>query len=165
MHKNSDGKVESLIEKIVPSSIEDTSYFDQDIPYHLQPPSFSRSDLPTDYCYKPDQIQHRANYPPTIADTLESNLIGRNRARRPHNAYIVAYDKASIPMEAQASAVAVLGRYKNMEGKLQELKKVTNITKYMLVKINVDTAFLIGMALDCLLTISNSPKVKQSMCL
>ncbi len=117
--------MESLIEKIIPSDIADnTKYFEQTMPYHLQPPSFSRTDISTDYNYKPDQIQHRPSYPPVVADTLESNLIGRNRARRPHNAYIVNYDKSNIPNEPLPNALKVADRYKNMDDKLAELKKV-----------------------------------------
>ena len=124
---NSTGQMESLIEKVIPSELDEDKYFAQDMPYHLQPPSYSRTDIPTDYYYKPDQIQHRPNYPP-LADPLESNLIGRNRARRPNNTYIVPYEKDAVPTEPHPNALQVKERYRNIEQKLADLQAVRNIT-------------------------------------
>ncbi|KAM4634242.1 general transcription factor 3C polypeptide 5 isoform 2-T2 [Polymixia lowei] len=92
-----DGKHTSLYDKIVLRKSENQQFFEQPMPFFLPPPIFSRLDSPVDYFYRPDT--HHNQVP-----TTRENLIGLNRARRPHNAIFVSFTDPTVPSECLEAA-------------------------------------------------------------
>ncbi|XP_036974237.1 general transcription factor 3C polypeptide 5 [Acanthopagrus latus] len=95
------GKETSLYDKIILRKVEKQEFFEQPMPYFLPPAIFSRLDTPVDYYYRPDIHQKALARPLPIN---KKNLIGLNRARRPHNAIFVSYSDASVPDECREAA-------------------------------------------------------------
>lgn len=95
------GKQTSLYNTIILRQSENQEYFEQDLPYFLPPAIFSRLDNPVDYCYRPDSYNRYGFSQPGFS---RENLIGLNRARRPHNAIFITFDEAQVPCEPLEAA-------------------------------------------------------------
>ncbi|XP_034048551.1 general transcription factor 3C polypeptide 5 [Thalassophryne amazonica] len=94
-----DGKSTSLYDRIILRKSENQDFFHQSMPYFLPPAIFSRLDSPVDYFYRPDTSHGQASI-------LKKNVIGLNRARRPHNAIFVSFTDATVPSECLGAARA-----------------------------------------------------------
>uniref|UniRef100_A0A4W4E5G2 Transcription factor IIIC subunit 5 HTH domain-containing protein n=1 Tax=Electrophorus electricus TaxID=8005 RepID=A0A4W4E5G2_ELEEL len=101
MHNEPDGSKVSLYDKVILRKPEKKEFFDLSVPLFLPPPLFSRLDGPVDYFYRPDSMHREGNMQSLL---LNENLIGPNRARRPHNAIFVNFDEKSIPTEPLEAA-------------------------------------------------------------
>uniref|UniRef100_A0A3Q3WKG6 Uncharacterized protein n=1 Tax=Mola mola TaxID=94237 RepID=A0A3Q3WKG6_MOLML len=84
------GKYVSLYDKIILRKVENQEFFEQPMPYFLPPAIFSRLDSPVDYFYRPDIHQN-------CQPINNKNVIGLNRARRPHNAIFVSFIDPGVP--------------------------------------------------------------------
>lgn len=100
-HNEPGGTQVSLYDKVVLRKPEKKEFFDQPVPLFLPPPIFSRLDNPVDYFYRPDVIHREGNITSLLS---KENLIGPNRARRPHNAIFVGFDDKSVPSEPLEAA-------------------------------------------------------------
>ncbi|MEQ2197417.1 hypothetical protein XENOCAPTIV_029122, partial [Xenoophorus captivus] len=102
-----DGTNVSLYDKIILRKAENQAFFERDVPYFLPPAIFSRLDSPVDYFYRPDSI-HRLTA--SLHSPFNKNLIGLNRARRPHNAIFVTFTDPTVPDECLEAARLNWGR-------------------------------------------------------
>ncbi|XP_062334835.1 general transcription factor 3C polypeptide 5 isoform X1 [Osmerus eperlanus] len=98
------GKQTSLYNTILLRKPENQEYFEQDVPHFLPPAIFSRVDNPVDYCYRPDTHHNRLGFSQPVFS--RENLIGLNRARRPHNAIFISFDDGEVPLEPVEAARA-----------------------------------------------------------
>ncbi|XP_071947358.1 general transcription factor 3C polypeptide 5-like [Antedon mediterranea] len=132
MTKSSSNTCESILDKIVPSKLEDSSYFKRDVPLFLLPEVFSRTDVSCDYNYKQEKQVQR------IKSKIlhEAHLVGTDRDRRNNNAIFLKFEDKGIPIEPMPAAVEVLKRYKlnddvNMVKKLFEERPIWSRTSLM----------------------------------
>ncbi|KAK5607720.1 hypothetical protein CRENBAI_013342, partial [Crenichthys baileyi] len=116
-----DGKNVSLYDKIIMRKAENQAFFERDVPYFLPPAIFSRLDSPVDYFYRADSI-HRLTA--SLHSPFNKNLIGLNRARRPHNAIFVTFTDPTVPDECLEAAQVNWGRQCLKEQDLQAEEKV-----------------------------------------
>ncbi|KAG8010853.1 General transcription factor 3C polypeptide 5 [Nibea albiflora] len=93
------GKDTSLYDKIILQKSENQEFFEQPMPYFLPPAIFSRLDSPVDYFYRADTYQKSLQLP-----SNKKNVIGLNRARRPHNAIFVSFSDPTVPTECLEAA-------------------------------------------------------------
>ncbi|XP_036443957.1 general transcription factor 3C polypeptide 5 [Colossoma macropomum] len=100
-HNEAGASQVSLYDKIILRKPEKKEFFDHPVPLFLPPPIFSRLDSTVDYFYRPD-VAHREGTLPSLLSN--ENLIGPNRARRPHNAIFVNFDDKSVPSEPLEAA-------------------------------------------------------------
>ncbi|XP_068191280.1 general transcription factor 3C polypeptide 5 [Antennarius striatus] len=96
-----DGNDMSLYDKIILRKVENQEYFEQPLPYFLPPAIFSRLDNPVDYFYRPDSHQNTVSGRQPVN---KKNIIGLNRARRPHNAIFVSFADPTVPAHCLEAA-------------------------------------------------------------
>ncbi|KAM7369279.1 hypothetical protein PAMP_013560 [Pampus punctatissimus] len=133
------GKDTSLYDKIILRKSESQEFFEQPMPYFLPPAIFSRLDTPVDYFYRPDIHQKSASQV-----TLNKNIIGLNRARRPHNAIFVSFIEPTVPTECLEAAkvnwtrVCMKERDKQAEEQLKRMFESRPIWSRNAVKANIN---------------------------
>lgn len=115
MVPNADGSFKPVLNDLVPTSVEDSSFLKKEAPLFIMPGNFSRMDTPSGYLYQkqkcgPDPL-------------LEENLIGKRRRRRPGSAYLVPFDVEVVPTEPQEEARQSVYRMK-LKDELELLTKV-----------------------------------------
>ncbi|XP_074546569.1 general transcription factor 3C polypeptide 5 [Halichoeres trimaculatus] len=131
------GKNTSLYDKIILRKSENQEFFEKPMPYFLPPAIFSRLDSPIDYYYRPDIFQN-------TMPIKESNFIGLNRSRRPHNAIFVSYVDPTVPTECLEAArlnwarVCVKDSDKQAEEELKKLFESRPIWSKNAVKANMN---------------------------
>ncbi|XP_059214426.1 general transcription factor 3C polypeptide 5 [Centropristis striata] len=134
------GKETSLYNKIILRKLENQEFFEQPVPLFLPPASFSRLDSPVDYYYRPDIYQKSLTGP----FKNNSNFIGLNRARRPHNAIFVSFADATVPTECLEAAKANWQRIcvkdgdKQAEERLKQMFESRPIWSRNAVKANIN---------------------------
>ncbi|PIK42469.1 hypothetical protein BSL78_20675 [Apostichopus japonicus] len=115
METRPDGSHKPILDELVPSSVEDTSFLKKDANLFIMPGNFSRMDTPSGYLY---QKQKSGQDP-----LLEENLIGKRRKRRPGLAYLVPFDVENVPTDPQPEAAQSVYRMK-LKDELEFLTKV-----------------------------------------
>lgn len=115
MVPNADGSFKPVLNDLVPTSVEDSSFLKKEAPLFIMPGNFSRMDTPSGYLYQkqkcgPDPL-------------LEENLIGKRRRRRPGSAYLVPFDVEVVPTEPQEEARQSVYRMK-LKDELELLTKL-----------------------------------------
>lgn len=135
------GKVTSLYDKIILRKAESQDFFEQPMPYFLPPAIFSRLDNPVDYYYRPDV---KPKSIPGQQPISSKNLIGLNRARRPHNAIFITFVDPVVPMECLEAATTNWRRVcqkendKRVEEQLRKMFESRPIWSRNAVKANIN---------------------------
>ncbi|XP_027134438.1 general transcription factor 3C polypeptide 5 [Larimichthys crocea] len=133
------GKDTSLYDKIILRKSENQEFFEQPMPYFLPPAIFSRLDSPVDYFYRTDSSQKSLQLP-----TNKKNVIGLNRARRPHNAIFVSFCDPTVPTECLEAAkinwtrVCLKEHDKQAEEQLKQMFESRPIWSRNAVKANIN---------------------------
>ncbi|KAM3599454.1 uncharacterized protein V6R79_005845 [Siganus canaliculatus] len=134
------GKVTSLYDKIILRKVENQEFFEQPMPYFLPAAIFSRLDTPVDYYYRPDIFQKLI----PGQQSTNKNVIGLNRARRPHNAIFVSFADPTVPSKCMDAArvnwtrVCQKEHDKQAEEHLQKMFEERPIWSKNAVKANID---------------------------
>ncbi|XP_071801972.1 general transcription factor 3C polypeptide 5-like isoform X1 [Asterias amurensis] len=113
IHKNKEtNKMESLTDTIIPKEPKDTTFLQQDVPHFMLPPVFSRTDIPSSYNYQPDLLPASESITYKVANTLDANITGSGRARRPHNTYVVSFEEEKdLPTAPKPEALINIEKY------------------------------------------------------
>ncbi|XP_022107917.1 general transcription factor 3C polypeptide 5-like isoform X2 [Acanthaster planci] len=123
MQRNEEtGRMESLIEKVIPTKPEDASFLKQDVPLFMLPPVFSRTDQASTHHYHPDVVPSMESLSYMVGKRLDKNIVGSGRARRPHNTYLVSFEQDSVPMAPHPDAMLVFEKGKERDNSVGLLR-------------------------------------------
>ncbi|XP_072310498.1 general transcription factor 3C polypeptide 5 [Eucyclogobius newberryi] len=129
----------SLYDKIILTQPESQDFFNQQVPHFLPPAIFSRLDTAVDYFYRPDVTHKSTNSDPGP----HKNLIGLNRARRPHNAIFATFldpvpDECMEMAKVNWQRVCVKKNDREAEHQIREMFERRPIWSRNAVKANLD---------------------------
>lgn len=129
--------------------VTDADALNQDVPFHLQPPVFTRFDHPTVYNYNPEPQTSRGCKANQGEDLDEERLAGtRTRLRRPAYAIAANFNMPEVPATANPKAVEVANKIK--DGLMETIKKLF-----------INRPIWSRTALQCHLTSASQERMKQ----
>ncbi|XP_078350736.1 general transcription factor 3C polypeptide 5-like [Oculina patagonica] len=129
--------------------VTNADVLNQDVPYHLQPPVFSRFDRPSNYNYNPEPQSARGCKANQGDDLDEIRLAGtRTRNRRPAHAIAVNFITPEVPSVANPKAEEAANKLK--DGLVEAIKKLF-----------INRPVWSRAALQCHLTSASHERMKQ----